>query len=388
MSDNYDFEAVLKDIRRINMVGPEEFLALHAPVFQGREREYVLETIDSTFVSSVGAFVTQFEDMMCQITGAKRAVACVNGTAALEVAMVLAGVQRGDLVLTQAISFVATANAVRHAGAEPVFLDIDVDTLGMSPAALLDFLETQAEKTTQGLRHRQSGHRIAACLPMHTFGLPCRLEELMKICHDWDLALVEDAAEALGSRYQGQPCGSFGLISGFSFNGNKTCSTGGGGAIVTNNDELGKMAKHLTTTAKQPHPWRFYHDHTAWNFRMPNINAALGCAQLERLSDFLDDKRKLHSDYQQLFEGKSWQMVDELAGCESNYWLNAVLLSNREERDAFLAYSNDQKVQTRPVWEPLQTLPMYENSPRGPLGNTLAVAERLVNIPSGVRRPI
>ncbi|MDR1658498.1 MAG: LegC family aminotransferase [Deltaproteobacteria bacterium] len=385
MSETYNFEAILEGIRRINRIGPDEFLALHTPVFQGSEREYVLATIESTFVSSVGAFVNQFEEMMGQITGTKRAVACVNGTAALEVALSLAGINRGDLVLTQAISFVATANAVRHAGAEPVFLDIDADTLGLSPDALLDFLQTQAEKTTQGLRHRQSGRRLAACLPMHTFGLPCRLEEIIGICHDWDLPLVEDAAEALGSCYQGKPCGSFGLLSCFSFNGNKICTTGGGGAIVTNDEEFGKRAKHLTTTAKQPHPWKFFHDHTAWNFRMPNINAALGCAQLERLPEFLNDKRKLHSDYQKLFSDSPWQVVDELSGCQSNYWLNAVLLSNKEERDAFLAYSNARQVQIRPVWEPMPTLPMYENSLCGPLDNALAVADKLVNIPSGVR---
>jgi len=380
------FAQIIAEIRRLNQAGPEDFLPLHAPVFQGREREYVLQTIDSTFVSSVGAFVDQFEEMLGRISEVKRAVACVNGTAALEVALTLAGVRPDDLVLTQSLSFVATANAVRHVGAEPVFVDIDLETLGLSPEALKDFLHSRAEKTSQGPRDRQTGRRLACCLPMHSFGLPCRLEELLGLCQDWGLPLVEDAAEALGSSYQGRPCGGFGILGALSFNGNKICTTGGGGAILTNDPELGRLAKHLTTTAKRPHRWEFFHDQTAWNYRLPNLNAALGCAQLERLPEFVAYKRRLARDYQNFFVQGPWQSVVEKQGSHSNYWLNAVLLKNRDERDAFLDYSNNHQVQTRPAWEPLHTLPIYKNCPQGPLDNTLAVADRLVNLPSGVRQ--
>lgn len=376
------FSSVIETIRRI--CNSRDRMSLHAPVFTGNERAYVLDAIDSTYVSSVGEYVSRFERMLREITGARHAVACVNGTAALQVALHLAGVEKGDLVLTQALSFVATANAVAHCGAEPVFLDVDSDTLGLSPVALRDFLQTQCESKAQGCMHKSTGRRIAACVPMHTFGLPCRIQELAELCVQWGIPLVEDSAEALGSYASGKHCGTFGLLGTLSFNGNKIVTTGGGGAILTDDAELGKKAKHLTTTAKQPHAWAFMHDSVAWNYRMPNLNAALGCAQLERLDEFVRIKRARVQAYTDMCLEAGWSIVPELPGSHSNYWLCAVLLADRAERDAFLEASNAAGVMTRPVWEPLHTLPMYTQCLHGDLGTTLSIADRLVNLPSGI----
>lgn len=384
MSEAPDFSRLLRAIREINGVGDDAFLPLHAPIFAGKEREYVMDTIESTFVSSVGSYVDKFEELLREATGARHAVACVNGTAAIEVALTLAGVKLGDLVVTQSLSFVATANAVKHAGADPVFVDVDPETLGMSPQALRLFLEREAEQSADGARHKQSGRKISACVPMHTFGFPCAIEEIAAVCDEWKIPLVEDAAEALGSSRNGKRCGSFGAFGALSFNGNKICTTGGGGAVLTNDPDMGKLAKHKTTTAKRPHRWDFHHDQVAWNFRLPNINAALGCAQLEQLPAFVAYKRRLAQQYAELFADGEWTFLTEPAGTVSNYWLTAVLCNNRNERDAFLQQSNDNGIQTRPVWEPLHTLPMYRDSFCGPLETTLDIADRLVNLPSGV----
>lgn len=376
------FTHLLADIRRINNV-PQGYLPLHAPAFRGAEREYVLDAIDSTYVSSVGAYVDRFERMLEEITGAAHAVVCVNGTAALEMCLILAGVKAGDLVLTQGISFVATANAVAHLGAEPVFLDIATDTLGLDPEALTAFLKASCEPAAGGCRHKATGKRVAACVPMHTFGLPCRIESLAKICKAWGIPLVEDAAEAVGSTAGGRHCGTFGMLGALSFNGNKIITTGGGGAILTNDADLGKRAKHLTTTAKIPHKWLYQHDQVGWNFRMPNLNAALGCAQLEMLPDFLREKRARAAAYAQLFASSDWKFITEPEGYMSNYWLCAVLVRNRAERDAFLEASNAAGVMTRPVWEPLHTLPMYGGCVQDSLATTTTISDRLVNLPSG-----
>ena len=378
------FGSLLADIRDINGV-PKGFLPLHAPLFVGKEREYILETIDSTFVSSVGAYVTRFENMLQDITGMAHAVACVNGTAAIQVALHLAGVTPGDLVITQALSFVATANGICHAGGEPVFLDVDRNTLGLSVKSLQHFLEQSCDKRSGRSFYKADGRRIAACVPMHTFGLPCHIDAICAICEEWGIPVVEDAAEALGSRYNGKHCGSFGSLGTLSFNGNKIVTTGGGGAIVTNDSVLATKGKHLTTTAKRPHSWEFYHDAVAWNYRMPNLNAALGCAQLELLEFFIKKKRDLAFQYRSLFDSTPWSFIVEPDNCESNYWLCAVLFDSREERDRFLAESNETGVMTRPVWEPLHTLPIYQHCVRGSLKNTAFIADRLVNLPSGVR---
>ena len=380
-----NFDELIGEIRRINCCH-EDLLPLHAPVFTGNEREYVLDTIDSTFVSSVGEYVNRFENMLQDITGVNSAVACVNGTAAIQVSLHLVGVKTGDLVITQSLSFAATSNGICHTGASPVFLDVDPDTLGLSPDSLRQFLEQDCEKINGMCTHKASGRRIAACMPMHTFGMPCHIDTIGSICAEWDVLLVEDAAEALGSTYTGKHCGSFGQVGTLSFNGNKIVTTGGGGAILTNDPELGKKAKHLTTTAKRPHQWEFFHDEVAWNYRMPNINAALGCAQLECLCEFMTRKRALAQKYEELLAPTPWQFVKEPVGSKSNYWLCAVLFQDRGERDAFLATSNDAGVMTRPAWEPLHTLPAFIECPRGDLRVTMSIVDRLVNLPSGVRR--
>jgi aminotransferase in exopolysaccharide biosynthesis len=380
-----DFASLLAAIRAVNNRS-EGFLPLHAPVFSGNERRYVLDAIDSTFVSSIGEYVGRFEDMLREICGAGHVAACVNGTTALHAALFLAGVSSGDLVPTQALTFAATANAIRHAGGEPVFLDVDADTLGLSPNALRNFLESECERSAGGCRHKTDGKRVAACVPVHTFGFPCRITEICDLCESWGIPVVEDAAEALGSLYRGRHCGTFGLFGIVSFNGNKIVTTGGGGAILTQNAALGKRCKHLTTTAKVPHCWEFRHDEAAWNYRMPNLNAALGCAQLERLSEFVAGKRALAERYAAMFSDTQWKFLQEPGHCASNYWLCAVLSRNRQERDAFLTASNNDDVTTRPVWEPLHTLPMYTGCLHDELCVTHEIAEKLINLPSGYRQ--
>ena len=382
------FDAIIRCIRQAHgrPAGP---IPLHAPVFTGNEEAYVRETIASSFVSSVGAFVDRFEAMLEDITGAARAVATVNGTAALHAALMLAEVGPGDLVLTQAVSFAATANAIAYCGATPCFVDVDADTLGLSPEALEDYLKTGCEAAPGGgLRERTTGRRVAACVPMHTFGHPCRIEALAELCARAGLPLVEDAAEALGSTSRGRHVGAFGRLSALSFNGNKIVTCGGGGAILTNDPELGQRAKHITTTAKVRHPWRYRHDALGYNYRLPNLNAALGCAQLERLPAFVADKRALAAQYAAGLAGLDSAFFIERQGTQANYWLNAILLSDEAARDAFLERSNAAGVMTRPLWDLLYTLPMYADAPHGPLPVSEDLARRLVNIPSSVRQPL
>lgn len=357
---------------------------LHAPVLAGNEQAYVADTIRSTFVSSVGAYVDRFEAEMAAYTGAGRAVAVVNGTAALHVALVLAGVEPGDLVITQPLTFVATCNAIAYAGAEPVFCDVDRETLGLSPQAVEAWLAGNATLGADGLP-RAGGKVIRACLPMHSFGHPVRLDALLEVCARWNIALVEDAAEALGSTYHGRHCGTFGRLGTQSFNGNKILTTGGGGMILTD-AATGARAKHLTTTAKVPHPYEYVHDATGWNYRLPNINAALGVAQLERLEAFVAEKRALAARYIAELEG-AFEVVREPPDCRSNYWLNAVICEDRAERDALLAATNGAGVMTRPIWELMTRLPMYAGARRGPLPMAEWLAERVVNLPSGIRTP-
>lgn len=359
-------------------------VALHAPVFHGREREYVMNAIDSTFVSSVGEYVDLFEQRLAAYTGVKRAVVCVNGTSALEIALRTAGVRAGELVITQAVSFVATANAIVHAGAEPVFVDIDRSTLGLSPDALRDFLEKHCSRREDGCLFTANGKKIAACVPMHTFGLPCAIAEIAAICGEWGIPLVEDAAESLGSTCNGRHCGTFGLFGCLSFNGNKIVTTGGGGAVITNNEALGARIKHLTTQAKIPHPWEYAHDAAAWNFRLPNINAALGCAQLEQIEDFVAKKTWRAARYAEALGDTPWTFVPAPPATRPNWWLCAVLFNSQAERDAFLEESNAAGFMTRPIWRPLNRLEMYAHCLCGDLTTTNIINERLVNLPSGV----
>lgn len=378
------FEAVLTQIR--SFFPGKDFIPLHEPKFIGREKEYLAATIDSTFVSSVGKFVDRFEEMMSDYTGASHAVATVNGTAALHAALLVAGVAAGDEVITQPLTFVATANAISYCGAQPVFLDVDRDTLGLSPTALRAFLEEHTEQSGNGCRNKTTGRRISACVPMHTFGHPCRIEEITELCREHHLFLIEDAAESLGSTRKGKQTGTFGVLGVYSFNGNKTITCGGGGAIVTNDKALAAHAKHLTTTAKKPHPYLYEHDEVGFNYRMPNLNAALACAQLENLDRFLADKRELAELYRSFFSTQSTiDFIAEPEGARANYWLNTILLQDRPTRDLFLAESNEAGIQTRPVWTLLNQLDIYDHCQTGELANANWLAERIVNIPSSVR---
>ncbi|WP_304063984.1 LegC family aminotransferase [Pedobacter glucosidilyticus] len=364
----------------------QDFIALHEPKFIGNEKAYVLDAISSTFVSSVGAYVNKFEEMMCEITGAKHAIAIVNGTNALHLALLLADVQEDDEVLSQSLTFIATCNAISYIKAKPVFIDVDLDTLGISPSSLNQFLHKYGEKRADGYTYnKQSQKRIKACVPMHTFGLPCRIDEIAEICKQWNISLIEDAAESLGSYYKNQHTGTFGKIGTFSFNGNKTVTCGGGGALVTDDDALAKRAKHLSTQAKQAHRWAFLHDEIGYNYRMPNLNAALACAQLEQLNAFVENKRVLASSYKNFFQDLAIPFVEELPEAQSNYWLNAILWKDIEEREAFLKYANDHGVMSRPVWELMHRLPMFSTAQKADLSNSEYIADRLVNIPSSVR---
>ncbi|APY07948.1 aminotransferase DegT [Winogradskyella sp. J14-2] len=361
-----------------------DFIPLHVPHFSGNEKRYLNECIDTTFVSSVGKFVDQFEEQIATTAQTNRAVAVVNGTAGIQVALHLVGVRAGDEVLTQALTFVATANAILYNNAHPVFLDVDLDTMGLSPNAVSDFLEEHGDLREDGCYNKSTGRKISACLPMHTFGFPVHLDELIVVCNKWNIPIVEDAAESLGSLYKGKPTGSFGELGVFSFNGNKIATSGGGGAIVTNNKALADQGKYLTTTAKQPHAYEYYHDTLGYNYRMPNVNAALACAQLEQLQGFLKKKRKLASSYKAYFSTKGIVFRTETQDTKANYWLMCVELANKEERNLFLETTNAQGVMTRPIWQLMFRLPMYKDCTRDSQKNAIFLEERIVNIPSSV----
>lgn len=417
-----------------------DFIPLHEPYFCGNEKKYLADCVDSTFVSSVGKYVDRFEEMIRDYTGAKYAIATVNGTAALHVALKLAGVEQGDLVITQPLTFIATCNAIAYCGAEPAFVDIDRDTLGMSPESLeawlsantviddgacyylprIDANERSRINTNRALGQDQGNvieqtapytesskpfsqasdnplvdirdlslvnisgkQRISACVPMHTFGHPCRIDRIIEVCNKFHIPVVEDSAESIGSYYKGQHTGTFGKLGILSFNGNKTITTGGGGMIITNDDELGPLAKHITTTAKKPHPWNFEHDMVGFNYRMPNVNAALGCAQMERLKDILKNKRNTAHAYRDFFsQVAEIDYVPEPQDTISNYWLNVILLKDLEERDEMLKQSNENKVMTRPAWILMNELEMFRSAMRANIDISKEIADRLVNIPS------
>lgn len=383
MSDGVVIQDIIRMVR--DHYQTQNFIPLHAPVFRGQEKEFVAETIESTFVSSVGSFVDRFEQDMAQYTGSPRAVAVMNGTAALHLALKLAGVSSQDLVITQPLTFIATCNAISYCDAEPVFIDIDRTTLGLSPRAMQDWLESEAFLDDKGLcRHHKTNRIIRACLPMHTFGHPADLDGLLKVCKKWNLQLVEDAAESLGSLYHGHHTGTFGLLGTLSFNGNKIITTGGGGMLLAG-DEIGAKAKHLSTTAKLPHAYEYVHDEVGYNYRLPNLNAALGCAQLQQLNEFIEEKRQLATYYQDYFRTTEYSFVTEPEGCRSNYWLNAVICPDYEERNRLLETSNNQGVMTRPVWKLMHQLDIYNACIHGDLDKSEYIAERLVNLPSSIK---
>lgn len=368
------------------LYGTKDFVPLSVPKFIGNEKKYLNECIDTTFVSSVGKFVDRFENDMAAYTGAKKAVVCVSGTNALHMAMMLVGVERDDEVLTQALTFIATCNAISYIGAHPVFIDVDKSTMGLSPDAVKEWLTKNAEIRNGQCYNKSTNRRVKACVPMHTFGHPVRIEELAAVCAEWHIELVEDAAESIGSKYKSIHTGLFGKVGALSFNGNKTITTGGGGMLLFMDEELGALAKHLTTQAKVPHRWEFKHDHIGYNYRMPNINAALGCAQLEHLDEFIADKRQTAKAYAEFFQNvEDIDFFTEPENCFSNYWLNVVMLKDRDAQQAFLQETNDNGVMTRPIWELMNRLPMFENCEHDSLENTIWFADRVVNIPSSMR---
>ena len=398
-----DYKKIIDFIKSV--YGNKDFTPLAVPVFAGNEKKYLNECIDTTFVSSVGKFVDRFEEEIAKYTGAKRAVVCVNGTNALHMSLLLAGVKQDDEVLTQALTFIATCNALSYIGAYPVFIDVDRFTMGLSPDALKEWLTKNAEvrKNTRvtdlpksqdfvyeedklACYNKNTGRRIKACIPMHTFGHPVRIEEIAAICKEWHIELVEDAAESIGSTYKGKHTGTFGKVGAISFNGNKTITTGGGGMLLFNDEELSAFAKHLTTQAKIPHRWEFRHDYIGYNYRMPNINAALGCAQLENLDRYITSKREVAAEYEAFFKNiPDIEFFVDSPDTRSNYWLNAIILKDKEAQLDFLEQTNDNGVMTRPIWELMNRLPIFENCESDSLKNTIWFADRVVNIPSSVR---
>lgn len=379
-----DYSKTINFIKEL--YGNQEFTPLSVPVFAGNEKKYLEECIDTTFVSSVGKFVDRFEEEVAKYTRAKKAVVCVSGTNALHMSLLLSGVERDDEVLTQALTFIATCNALSYIGAHPVFVDVDRSTMGLSPDAVKQWLVKNAEIRNGECFNKNTGRRVKACVPMHTFGHPVRIEELADICEEYHIELVEDAAESIGSRYKGKHTGTFGKVGAISFNGNKTITTGGGGMMLFNDEELGAYAKHITTQAKIPHRWEFRHDHIGYNYRMPNINAALGCAQLENLDKYIASKRETASAYADFFRNiDDIDFFVEPENSFSNYWLNVVILKDKDAQLDFLQQTNDNGVMTRPIWELMNRLPMFEKCENDGLKNTVWFADRVVNIPSSVK---
>ena len=365
----------------------EGFIPLHRPILGQREKEYLAQCIDSNFVSSVGELVADFEAAICRFTGAGFAVATVNGTAALHVALQVAGVRRDDEVISQAVTFVATCNALSYAGARPVFVDVDEDTLSLSPDALRAFLKANAQSRDGVVWNRRTGRRIAACVPMHTFGFPARIAEIVAVCDEFEIPVVEDAAESLGSWVGGRHTGTFGRMATLSFNGNKITTTGGGGMVITDDADVASRVKHLTTTAKVPHPYEFVHDVLGYNYRLPNLNAALGCAQMERLPLMLNAKSDVAASYRDFFSGTNVRVVDGLRGADPNYWLNTIVLDSRRDRDEFLLHTNAEGVMTRPMWALMSGLPMYAGCQNDGLAVSRWLEDRVVNLPSSVPGP-
>lgn len=368
-----------------NTFATKNFIPLHEPRFIGNEKKYLNDCIDSTFVSSVGAYVDRLEKEFALHVGSRFAIATVNGTAALHVSLVLMGVEKEDEVITQPLTFIATCNAISYCGARPIFVDVDLDTLGLSPSALRKFLDENATIVDEQCINKTTGKVIKACVPMHTFGHPCRIDKIQEICQQWHIALIEDAAESLGSYYKGQHTGTFGTVGAFSFNGNKIITSGGGGIIVTDDEKLAKRAKYITTTAKIPHKWEFVHDEIGYNYRLPNLNAALLVAQLEQVNSFLENKRDLAKRYEDFFEDLKMKFIKEPQNARSNYWLNAIIFENHEQRDLFLDYTNNNGVMTRPIWRLMNKLEMFKDCQCGELSNALYLEDRVVNIPSSVR---
>ncbi len=377
------YEKTVKFIKEL--YGTNEFIPLHEPRFVGNEKEYVCDTIESTFVSSVGKFVTRFEEMVADFVGAKYAVATSNGTSALHVALKLLGVDENCEVITQPLTFIATANAIKYCNAEPIFVDVDRETLGLSPNSLKSFLEENCYLDKNGNCINKTTLKVVkACVPMHTFGHPCKIDEIVEICKHYNIEVVEDSAESLGSRYKNKHTGTFGKLGVFSFNGNKIITTGGGGMIVTDDEKLAKETKHITTTAKVPHPYEYIHDEVGYNYRLTNLAAALGVAQMEKLEFFIKKQRELAKIYEKFFKDTDIEFITEPRDAVSNYWLNTIILKDKEQRDAFLQYTNNNGIMTRPIWRLMNKLEMFKEAQCTNLENALWLEERVVNISSSV----
>lgn len=360
----------------------EDFITLHEPKFRGNEKKYINKCIDSTFVSTVGEFVNEFENKISEYTNSRYTVVTVNGTEALHLSLLLAGVSVNDEVITQPVTFVATANAISYTGGKPVFVDVDRNTLSISPEKLEEFIKENYELRDKECVNIRTGNILKACVPVHIFGHPAKIDDIINICNKYNVKVIEDSAESLGSLYKNKHTGTFGYMGILSFNGNKIITTGGGGAILTDNEDIAKRAKHLTTQAKVSHPWEYYHNETGYNYRMPNINAALGLAQLEQIEEFVNLKRQLARKYSEFFISIGIDFINEPENSRSNYWLNCIILKNQEERDAFLNYSNKKGVMTRPVWTLMPDLPMFKYCLKSDLSNSKWLQERVVNIPS------
>lgn len=361
----------------------KDFVPLHEPTFNDKEVEYLTDCVKTGWVSSVGAYVTKFEEELAEFVGVKRAVAVVNGTAALHIALKVAGVEADDEVLMPSLTFIATANAVSYCNAIPHFIDVHEETLGVDPFKLGAYLSEISEVRNGELFNKQTNHRIKAIVPMHTFGHAVHLDELVALAEKYHLVLVEDAAESLGTYYKGKHTGSFGKVNAISFNGNKIITTGGGGAILTDDEALADYAKHLTTTAKLPHKWEYVHDEIGYNYRMPNINAALGCAQLEKMPRFLVHKKQLVVTYEELLQNlEGVRLFKQPAHSESNYWLQTLILDDSMNRDAVLAVLNEQGVMSRPIWQPMHELEMFAECPRMDLKKTVSLKKCIINVPS------
>lgn len=375
----------IKDLYKERSTG---VIPLHEPVFRGNEMKYLSQCIESTYVSSVGRFVDELEDVVAKYTNSEKAVACVNGTNALFIALKILNITDKDEVITQPLSFIATANAIVYTGAHPIFVDVDRETLGLSPKALKYFLETNCEITSKGCLNKLTNRIIKACVPMHTFGIPCDIEPIKQICEKYNIILIEDAAESLGSFIDGRHTGSFGEIGVLSFNGNKTITTGGGGMLLFKDMQLAKKAKHITTQAKVAHPWEFNHDDIGYNFRMPNLNAAIGLAQFENLKAILQSKKTVSEGYRLFFNKNPHLDITYVQGSssrQSNNWLNTVIAKSKSERDVLLKELNENGIQARPAWNLINNLPMYKNYLCEPIPNAEYLQDRIVNLPSSAR---
>ena len=376
------FENVIDFIKKTYKT--KKFIPLHQPKFIGNEKKYLDQCIDTTFVSSVGKFVDQFEKKIAKFTGSKYAIATCNGTSALHISLLLANVDQNSEVITQPLNFVASSNAINYCGAKPIFIDVDKDTMGLSPSALKEFLYKKTTIKNRQCINNKTGKVIKACVPMHSYGHPCRIDEIKRLCKKYNIFLVEDAAESVGSLYKGKQTGTFGKIGVLSFNGNKIITAGGGGCILTNETILAKKAKHLTTTAKLAHKWDFKHDMVGYNYRMPNLNAALLVAQLENLKKFIKNKIDLAERYENFFQSTNYNFFKEPKNCKSNYWLNSIILKNKKQRDNFLKITNSNGIMTRPIWTLMNRLPMFRHSQCENLKNSKWLNDRVVNIPSSV----